>query len=41
LTNRALEYIANELLHVQRRQKRKDIETHNKDRFNPCRKART
>jgi hypothetical protein len=26
---------------VQRRQKRKDIETHNKDRFNPCRKART
>jgi hypothetical protein len=41
LTVRALECIANEFLHVQRRQKRKDIETHNKDRFNPCRKART
>ncbi|KAK2384466.1 arginine-glutamic acid dipeptide repeat protein [Trifolium repens] len=36
LTVRALECIANEFLHVQRRQKRKDIETHNKDRFNPC-----
>ncbi|CAJ2647872.1 unnamed protein product [Trifolium pratense] len=41
LTVKALESIANELLHVQRRQKRKDIETHNKDCFNPCRKART
>ncbi|KAK2428838.1 arginine-glutamic acid dipeptide repeat protein [Trifolium repens] len=41
LTVRALECIANEFLHVQRRQKRKDIETHNTDRFNPCCKART
>ncbi|GAU38720.1 hypothetical protein TSUD_396490 [Trifolium subterraneum] len=41
LTVRALECIANELLHVQRRPKRKDIETHNKDPFNPWRKART
>ncbi|XP_073221759.1 uncharacterized protein [Cicer arietinum] len=40
LTVRALECIANEFLHVQRRQKRKDIQTHN-DPFNPCRKART
>ncbi|GAU38718.1 hypothetical protein TSUD_396470 [Trifolium subterraneum] len=41
LTVRALECIANEFLHVQSRQKRKGIETHNKDPFNPWRKART
>jgi len=35
LTVRALEYIANEFLHVPKRQKRKDIETH-QDHFNPC-----
>ncbi|CAJ2647871.1 unnamed protein product [Trifolium pratense] len=41
LTVKALECIANELLHVQRRTKRKDFEIHNKDPFNPWRKTRT
>ncbi|KAJ1417120.1 SANT domain [Sesbania bispinosa] len=40
LTARALESLANEFLHVQRRQKKKDIQTH-KDPFNPIRRART
>ncbi|RHN49265.1 putative transcription regulator Homeodomain-LIKE family [Medicago truncatula] len=40
LTVRALECIANEFLHVPKRQKKKDIQTH-QDPFNPCRKART
>jgi len=40
LTVRALECIANEYLHVQKRQKKKDIQTH-KDPFNTCRSART
>ena len=40
LTVRALECIANEYLHVQKKQKKKDNQTH-KDPFNPCRKART
>ncbi|XP_061348509.1 uncharacterized protein LOC133293903 [Gastrolobium bilobum] len=40
LTVRALESLANEFLHVQRRQKRKDIQIH-KDAFSPCRRART
>ncbi|RHN49194.1 hypothetical protein MtrunA17_Chr7g0271911 [Medicago truncatula] len=40
LTVRALECIANEYLHVQKKQKKKDSQTH-KDLFNPCRKART
>jgi len=40
LTVRALECIANEYLHVQKRQKKKDIQTH-KDPFNPCQSART
>ena len=40
LTVRALECIANEFLHVPKRQKKKDIRTH-QDPFNPSRKART
>ncbi|KAK7339102.1 hypothetical protein VNO77_19746 [Canavalia gladiata] len=40
LTVKALESLENEFLHVQRRQKRKDILPH-KDAFNPCRRART
>ncbi|KAK7337774.1 hypothetical protein VNO77_18361 [Canavalia gladiata] len=40
LTVRALESLANEFLHVQRRQKRKDLQIH-KDAFSPCRRART
>ena len=40
LTVRALECIANEFLHVQKRQKKKDIRTRG-DAFNPCRNART
>ncbi|AES82483.1 putative transcription regulator Homeodomain-LIKE family [Medicago truncatula] len=35
LTVRALEYIANEFLHVPKRQKRKDIQTQ-QDHLNPC-----
>ncbi|WJX85400.1 hypothetical protein P8452_67859 [Trifolium repens] len=41
LTVRALECIANEFLHVQKRPKRKDIQTHNKDPFDRYCKART
>jgi len=40
LTVRALECIANEFLHVPKRQKKKDIQTH-QDPFNFCCKART
>jgi len=40
LTVRALECIANEFLHVPKRQKKKYIQTH-QDPFSPCRKART
>ncbi|RHN78545.1 putative transcription factor MYB/SANT family [Medicago truncatula] len=40
LTVRALECIANEYLHVQKRQKKKDIQTH-EDPFNPCCSAQT
>ncbi|KAK7293181.1 hypothetical protein RJT34_16043 [Clitoria ternatea] len=40
LTVRAMESLANEFLHVQRKQKRKDMLPH-KDAFNPCRRART
>jgi hypothetical protein len=41
LTVRALECIANEFLHVQKRPKRKDIQTHNKDPFDRYCKVRT
>ncbi|MCI14869.1 hypothetical protein A2U01_0036002 [Trifolium medium] len=41
LTVRALECIANEFLHVQRRPKKKDILTRNNDPFNRYCKART
>ncbi|XP_058761829.1 uncharacterized protein LOC131635241 [Vicia villosa] len=40
MTVRALECIANEFLHVQKKQKKKDFQTH-RDPFNPCREART
>ncbi|RDX61447.1 hypothetical protein CR513_60321, partial [Mucuna pruriens] len=40
LTVKALESLANEFLHVQRRQKKKDVLPHI-DAFSPCRKART
>ncbi|KAG4924703.1 hypothetical protein JHK87_050243 [Glycine soja] len=40
LTVKALESLGNEFLHVQRRQKKKDILPHI-DAFSPCRKART
>ncbi|KAI4349967.1 hypothetical protein L6164_010503 [Bauhinia variegata] len=40
LTVRALESLANEFLHVQRRPKKKDVETL-KDTFSPCRRARS
>ncbi|XP_027335818.1 uncharacterized protein LOC113849825 [Abrus precatorius] len=40
LTVRAMESLANEFLHVQRRQKRKDTLPH-EDAFIPCRRART
>ncbi|XP_057439373.1 uncharacterized protein LOC130731181 [Lotus japonicus] len=41
LTVRALESIANEFLHVQRRRKRKDIQTLKDPSFSPCRRARS
>ncbi|XP_058745314.1 uncharacterized protein LOC131618060 [Vicia villosa] len=40
LTVRALECIANEFLHVQKRQKKKNSQIH-QEPFNPCRKAHT
>ncbi|KAL2336777.1 hypothetical protein Fmac_011223 [Flemingia macrophylla] len=40
LTVKALESLANEFLHVQRKQKKKDILSH-LDAFSPCRRART
>ncbi|KAK7373573.1 hypothetical protein VNO80_06988 [Phaseolus coccineus] len=40
LTVKALESLANEFLHVQRKQKKKDILPHI-DAFSPCRRART
>ncbi|KAI4301779.1 hypothetical protein L6164_035026 [Bauhinia variegata] len=40
LTVRALESLANEFLHVQRRPKKKDVQTL-KDPFSPCRRARS
>ncbi|XP_058742543.1 uncharacterized protein LOC131615045 [Vicia villosa] len=40
LTVKAFESLANEFLHVAKRQKKNDIQTHT-DIFNPCRKPRT